>query len=41
MSPVKNGDKRYIRKEYIETNNLDETYVKNPVKEENQGEQRN
>lgn len=34
MSPVKNGDKRYIRKEYIETNNLDETYVKNPVKEE-------
>ena len=34
MSPVENGDKRYIRKEYIETNNLDETYVKNPVKEE-------
>ena len=34
MSPVENGDKRYIRKEYIETNNLDETYAKNPVKEE-------
>lgn len=41
MSPVENGDKRYIRKEYIETNNLDETYVKNPVKEEKQDEQRN
>ena len=41
MSPVENGDKRYIRKEYIETNNLDETYVKNPVKEEKRDEQRN
>lgn len=34
MSPVENGDKRYIRKEYIETNNLDGTDTKNLVNEE-------
>lgn len=34
MPPVENGDKRYIRKEYIETNNLDGTDTKNLVNEE-------
>lgn len=34
MSPVENGDKRYIRKEYIETNNLDGTDTKKLVNEE-------
>lgn len=42
MSPVENGDKRYIRKEYIETNNLDGTDTKNLVNEEKKtDEQRN
>lgn len=37
MSPVENGDKRYIRKEYIETNNLDGADTKELLKEENNG----
>lgn len=37
MAPVENGDKRFIRKEYIETNNLDGADVKKPLKEENDG----
>lgn len=31
MAPVENGDKRFIRREYVETNNLDEAITKNTV----------
>ena len=34
MSPVENGDRRFIRREYIETNNLDEEDVKAELPEE-------
>ncbi|MGO5053578.1 phage portal protein [Lachnospiraceae bacterium LCP25S3_G4] len=39
MSPVENGDKRFIRREYIETNNLDdqENLVKNEVNNNEKG----
>lgn len=40
MSPVENGDKRYIRKEYIETNNLNGTDTKETIKEGEKSEQR-
>ena len=38
MSPVENGDKRYIRKEYIETNNLDENDNKSQIEEDTANE---
>lgn len=38
MAPVENGDKRYIRREYIETNNLEEEDEKQSVKEDVQDE---
>lgn len=31
MSPVENGDKRFIRREYVETNNLDGVIEKDPI----------
>lgn len=34
MKPVEGGDKRYIRREYIETNKLGDVDVKKPIKEE-------
>lgn len=38
MSPVENGDKRYIRKEYIETNNLNENDNKSQIEEDTANE---
>lgn len=38
MSPVENGDKRFIRREYIETNDLgDEENIKDEIVEEEGG----